>query len=81
MRSWGERDFLGMRAEEFRLGRALSKLGLNVRLMETAYGVRCLVPANPSHSARLKRHVLLARKRGKEQLENAEMEVRTTPIR
>ena len=81
MRSWGEKDSLDMTPEEVRLGSALSKLALNVCLMATAYGVRCLGPANPSHYERLKRHAMLARKRGKEQQEKAEMEVRTTPIR
>jgi hypothetical protein len=81
MRSWGQKDSLDMTPEEVALGSALSKLGLNVCLMATAYGVKCLGPANPSHYERLKRHALLARKRGKEQQEKAELEVRTTPIR
>lgn len=81
MRSWGQKDSLDMTPEEVALGSALSKLGLNVCLMATAYGVKCLGPANPAHYEWLKRHALLARKRGKEQQEKAEMEVRTMPIR
>jgi hypothetical protein len=80
-RAWGARDTLGMTAEEAALGGALSKLALNVCLLATAYGVRCLGPANPSHYERLKRHAKLARKRGREQQERAEMEVRMTPVR
>jgi hypothetical protein len=45
-RTWGEADRLGMTGEEVALGNALSKLALNVCLMATAYGVRCLGPAN-----------------------------------
>jgi hypothetical protein len=52
-----------------------------VCLLATAYGVRCLGPANPSHSERLKRHAKLACKRGRGQQERAEMEVRMTPVR
>jgi hypothetical protein len=59
------------------LGIGLSKLDLNVCLMATANGVKCLGPANSSDYERLKQHALLARQRGKEQLEKAEMEVRT----
>jgi hypothetical protein len=80
-RAWGAGDTLGMTPEEVALGTALSKLALNVCLMATAYGVRCLGPANPSHYERLKRYAKLARKRGREQQEKAEMEVRITPVR
>jgi hypothetical protein len=80
-RTWEAKDTLGMTPEEKALGSALSKLALNVCLMATAYGVRCLGPANPSHYERLQRHAKLARKRGQEQLAKAEMELRTTPIR
>jgi hypothetical protein len=80
-RTWGGRDTLGLTPEETVLGSALSKLALNVCLMATAYGVKCLGPANPSHHERLKRHAKLARKRGREQQEKAEMEVRMTPVR
>jgi hypothetical protein len=41
-----------------------TKLTLNVCLMATAYGVRSLGPANPSHFERLKRYAKLARKMG-----------------
>src|SRR5262249_32688938 len=41
-RSWGASDTLGMTPEEAMLGSVLSKLALNVCLMATAYGVRCL---------------------------------------
>src|SRR5205085_1345437 len=57
------------------------KLALNVCLMATAYGVRCLGPGNPSYYERLKRHVKVGRKRGQEQAEKAEMEFRTVPVR
>jgi hypothetical protein len=80
-RSWTGNDTLGMTPEEVALGSALSKLALNVCLMATAYGVRCLGPVNPSHHERLKRHAKLARKRGKEQQEKAEMELKTAPLR
>jgi hypothetical protein len=79
--TWDAKDTLGMTPEETALGSALSKLALNVCLMATAYGVRCLGPANPSHFERLKRHAKLARKRGRDQQEKAEMELRTTPVR
>jgi hypothetical protein len=80
-RTRGEADSLGISPEEKALGNALSKLALNVCLMATAYGVRCLGPANPSYYDRLKRYAKLARKRGREQQEKAEMEVRTAPVR
>jgi hypothetical protein len=80
-RAWGASDTLGMTPEEAALGSALSKLALNVCLMATAYGVRCVGPANPSHYERLKRYAKLARKREREQQERAEMEVRMTPVR
>jgi hypothetical protein len=44
-RTWGARDTLGMTTEGAALGSALSKLALNVCLLATAYGVRCLGPA------------------------------------
>jgi hypothetical protein len=80
-RTWGEAGSLGMTPEEKALGNALSKLALNVCLMATAYGVRCLGPANPSHYERLKRYAKLARRRGRDQQEQAEMELRTMPVR
>jgi hypothetical protein len=43
--------------------------------------VRCLGPANPSYYERLRRYAKLARKRGREQQEKAEMEVRMMPVR
>jgi hypothetical protein len=79
-RTWGETDSLGMTQEEIVLGNALSKLALNVCLLATAYGVRCLGPANPSHYERLKRYAKLARKRGRE-VEKADLEVRLVPMR
>jgi hypothetical protein len=79
-RAWGASDTLGMTPEEAALGSALSKLALNVCLMATAYGVKCLGAANPSHYERLKRYAKLARKRGPERLEKAEMEVRLMPM-
>src|SRR5262249_22452741 len=62
-RAWSASDTLGMTPKEAALGSALSKLALNVCLMATAYGVRCLGPSNPSHFERLKRHVKAAHKR------------------
>lgn len=79
-RTWEAKDTLGMTPEEEALGSALSKLALNVCLLATAYGVRCLGPANPSHYERLKRHAKLARKRGQEQQAKAEMELRMVPV-
>src|SRR5436309_1581493 len=79
-RAWGATDTLGMTPEEAALGSSLSKLALNVCLMATAYGVRCLGPANPSHYERLKRYAKLARKRGRE-VEKADLEVRLVPMR
>jgi hypothetical protein len=67
-RAWSARDKLGMTPEEAALGGALTKLPLNTSLLATAYGVRRLGPANPSHYERLKRHAQLARKRGREQV-------------
>jgi hypothetical protein len=80
-RTWDAKDSLDMTPEEKALGSALTKLALNVCLMATAYGVRCLGPANPSHHERLKRYAKLARKRGREQLEKAEMDLRLMPVR
>jgi hypothetical protein len=79
-RTWDASDTLGMTPEETALGSALSKLALNVCLMATAYGVRCLGPSNPSYYERLKRHVKAAHKRGRESVEKAEMELRTAPV-
>jgi hypothetical protein len=80
-RTWDAKDSLDMTPEETVLGSALSKMALNVCLMATAYGVRCLGPANPSHYERLKRHVKVAAKKGRERLERAEMELLTAPVR
>jgi hypothetical protein len=80
-RAWDAKDTLAVTPEEMVLGSALCKLALNVCLMATAYGVKCLGPANPSHQERLKRYAKLARKRGKEEQEKAEMEVRMMPVR
>jgi hypothetical protein len=80
-RSWEPRDTLAMTPEENALGSALSKLALNVCLLATAYGVRCLGPDNPSYHERLKRYAKLAQKRGREQAERAEIDLRTHPIR
>jgi hypothetical protein len=80
-RTWDAKDTLGMTPEETALGSSLTKLALNVCLMATAYSVKCLGAANPSHHERLKRYSKLARKRGQEQLEKAEMEVRMMAVR
>ena len=79
-RSWDGKDTLGMTPEEVALGSALSKLALNVCLLATTYGVRCLGPANPAHHERLKRYAVLARKRGREQQEKADLEVKMAPV-
>lgn len=70
-----------MTSEEKALGSSLSKLALNVCLMATAYGVKSLGPANPSHYERLQKYAKLARKRGQEEMVKAEMEVRMAPVR
>jgi hypothetical protein len=80
-RSWEAKDTLAMTPEEMALGGALSKVALNVCLLATAYGVRCLGPDNPSHYERLKRYAQLARKRGPEEAKKAEMELRIAPAR
>ena len=80
-RAWGAKDTLAMTPEEAALGSALGKLALNVCLMATAYGVRSLGPANPSYYGRLERYARLARKRGREQQEKAEGELRAAPVR
>ena len=80
-RTWGAEDSLSMTPEENALGTALTKLALNVCLMATAYGVRSLGPENPSYYERLKRYAKLARKRGREQTEKAELDLRTAPMR
>jgi hypothetical protein len=54
---------------------ALSKVALYVCLMATAYGIRYLGSAIPSHYERLKRYAQLARKRSRVQQEKAEMEL------
>src|SRR5208283_618348 len=79
-RAWDAKDTLAMSPEEVVLGNALTKLALNVCLMATAYGVRSLGPANPSHYERLKRYAKLARKRGRE-VEKANLELRLVPMR
>jgi hypothetical protein len=80
-RPWGARDTWGMTPEETALGSSLCKLALNVCLLATAYGVRCLGPANPPYYERLRRYARLAGKRGREQQERAEMDVQTAPVR
>jgi hypothetical protein len=70
-----------MTPEENALGSSLSKLALNVCLMATEYGVKCLGPANPSHYERLKKYAKLARQRGQEEVAKAEMELRIAPVR
>jgi hypothetical protein len=80
-RTWDASDSLDMTPEETVLGSALSKMALNVCLMATAYGVRCLGPSNPSHYERLKRYVKVAAKKGRERLERAEMDVLMAPVR
>jgi len=78
-RAWDAKDSLDMTPEESALGSSLSKLALNVCLMATAYGVRCLGAANLSHHERLKRYAQLARKRGRD-IEKADLEVRMVPM-
>jgi hypothetical protein len=46
-RTWDARDTLGMTPEETALGSALTKLALNVCLMTTACGVKCLGAVKP----------------------------------
>jgi len=78
-RTWEAKDTLGMTPEETVLGSVLTKMALNVCLMATAYGVKCIGPANPSHYERLKRYAKLARKQGRD-VEKAEMEVQIMPV-
>jgi hypothetical protein len=80
-RTWDANDSLDMTPEETVLGSALSKMALNVCLLATAYGVRCLGPSNPSHYERLKRYVKVAAKKGRERMERAEMDLLTAPVR
>ena len=80
-RTWNAKDSLAMTEEERGLGSALSKLALNVCLIATAYGVRNLGPANPSHYERLKKYAKLARKRGQEQQAKADLELRLAPVK
>ncbi|HYT89037.1 MAG TPA: hypothetical protein VEL76_10035 [Gemmataceae bacterium] len=80
-RTWSAKDSLNMTAEEQALGNALTKLALNVCLLATAYGVRCLGPANPSHHERLKRHAKLAQNRGQNQAAKVQIDLRTAPVR
>lgn len=80
-RSWGPEDSLAMTPEENQLGTAICKLALNVCLLATAYGVRCLGPDNPSHHQRLQRYAQLARKKGRERIEQADLDVLLMPMR
>jgi len=80
-RTWNAKDSMAMTEEERGLGSTLSKLALNVCLIATAYGVRNLGPANPSHYERLKKYAKLARKRGQEQQAKADMELRLAPVK
>ena len=79
-RAWDAKDSLGMTPEESALGSSLTKLALNVCLLATAYGVKCLGPGNPSHYERLKRYAQLARKRGRD-VEKADLDVQLVPVR
>jgi hypothetical protein len=80
-RTWDAKDSMSMTTEEKALGSSLSKLALNVCLMATAYGVKRLGPSNPAHYERLQKYAKLARKRGREQQEKADLEVRIAPVR
>ncbi len=80
-RSWGPEDSLAMTAEEHALGTAICKLALNVCLLGTTYGVRCLGPENPSHHRRLQHFAEVARKKGRERKEVAEIDLLTHPLR
>jgi hypothetical protein len=79
-RSWGPEDSLQMTPEESDLGTAICKLALNVCLMGTAYGVKCLGPDNPSYHRRLEKHAKLARKKGREKVEAADIDLLTHPM-
>jgi len=80
-RAWGPEDSLAMTPEENALGTALCKLALNVGLLGTAYGVRCMGPVNPSHHRRLQHFVQVARKKAKERQEAAAIDLLTHPLR
>ena len=78
-RSWGPEDSLAMTPEENALGTAICKLALNVCLLGTAYGVKCLGPDNPSHHRRLQHFAQVARKKGRERKEVADIDLLTHP--
>jgi hypothetical protein len=80
-RTWGPEDSLAMTPEENALGTAICKLALNVCLLGTTYGVKCIGPENPSHYERLKRYAKVARKKGRERVEQADIELLTHPMR
>lgn len=80
-RSWGPEDSLQMTPEESALGTAICKLALNVSLLATTYGVRYLGPDNPSHHQRLLRHAQVARKKRRDRIEQADIDLLTLPMR
>jgi len=80
-RSFGPEDSLPMNSEESQVGTALCKLALNVCLLGTAYGVRCLGPENPSHHRRLEHFAQVARKKHKDRIEQADLDLLAHPMR
>lgn len=80
-RSWGPEDSLQMTPEENALGTSLCKLALNVCLLGTTYGVRCLGPDNPSHHRRLQHFAQVARKKGRDRVAQADIDLLTLPMR
>lgn len=80
-RAWGLEDSLAMTPEENALGTAICKLALNVCLLGTAYGVKGLGPENPTHHQRLQRHAQVARKKHRDRIEQAAIDLLTHPMR
>jgi hypothetical protein len=80
-RAWGPEDTLAMTQEENALGTALCKLALNVCLLGMAYGVKNLGPENPSYHQRLQRYAKVARKKDRERVEVADIDLLTHPMR
>jgi hypothetical protein len=80
-RSWGPEDSLAMTPEENALGAAICKLALNVCLLATTYGIKDLGPNNPSYWERLKRQAKVAHKKGRERLDQVQLELLTQPVR
>jgi len=80
-KTWGLEDSLAMTPEENALGTAICKLALNVCLLGTTYGVKSLGPENPSHHRRLQHFSQVARKKHRDRIEQADLDLLTHPMR